>query len=156
MASKTLSNGHTEANGVKGKANHKVPRRLYSQSQPPSLSAFEELCSQSTDRDTYPQAATVVSNIPIYELRQDDLNADHLSQLQDEWHHILLSGPGVLVLRNFMSDTNLIHQVNHTLMTLSAKSQPAQTQKATTLPLQATTPGYGTPSKSTPSTIPRA
>ena len=111
MSPKTLSNGHSEPNGMNGSTHAKVPRRLYSQSQPPSLSAFKALCSRSTHQDTYPLATTIESNIPIYDLPQP-ASADSITSLQDEWHHILLSGPGVLILRNFLPSTPLLTHIN--------------------------------------------
>ncbi|KAJ9616946.1 hypothetical protein H2200_000666 [Cladophialophora chaetospira] len=107
-----IQNGYTHANGVHAEPHARVPKRLYSQSQPPSLSAFRQLCSQSTDKKTYPLAAAVESNIPIYELPHQIPDTDFVESLQDEWHHILLSGPGVFVLRNFMPDTSLINHIN--------------------------------------------
>jgi ectoine hydroxylase-related dioxygenase (phytanoyl-CoA dioxygenase family) len=86
--------------------------RLYSLSQPPSLAAFKKLCSESTHPESYPKASTIISNIPIYDLREDNSAAEDIDKLQDEWHHILHSGPGVLVLRNFVPDRRLLTQVN--------------------------------------------
>lgn len=74
--------------------------RLYSSSTP-QLQEFKAICKQTTDKATYPLAAEVVSNIPIYDLctLEANLSASLLSSLQDEWHHILHEGPGVYVLR---------------------------------------------------------
>ncbi|KAH0848123.1 hypothetical protein FOPE_01813 [Fonsecaea pedrosoi] len=125
-SSGSLENGQSAPNGVNNVSSlsissqsdpqtPRVPKRLYSLSQPPSLSAFKTLCSQSTSREIYPHASAVVSNIPVYELPTEaDTFADpgFIDALQDEWHHILLSGPGVVVLRNFVPDRKLIEQVN--------------------------------------------
>lgn len=104
-----LRNG---SNGFGSETSVRVTKRLYSQSQPPSLSAFKHLCSQSTRIETY-HADAVKSNIPIYYLPEEVPDADCIDTLQDEWHHILLSGPGVFVLRNFLPDTSLINHVNN-------------------------------------------
>ena len=112
-SSEAFRNGHSNANGIDGSSHLKVPKRLYSLSQPPALSAFKKLCSQSTNPETYPLASTITNNIPIYNLQASQASdAKYIDNLQDEWHHILLSGPGVFVLRNFMPDTALLEQVN--------------------------------------------
>ncbi|KIX91914.1 uncharacterized protein Z520_12377 [Fonsecaea multimorphosa CBS 102226] len=132
-SSACLANGHSAGAGAGGSngvgngpsssssshAQTQVPKRLYSVSAPPpSLAAFRALCTQSTSRETYPHASAVVSNIPIYDLPEyPDLPAAAdggfvMDELQDEWHHILLSGPGVVVLRNFSPDRELLERVN--------------------------------------------
>ncbi|RAL03457.1 phytanoyl-CoA dioxygenase family protein [Aspergillus ibericus CBS 121593] len=61
---------------------------------------FKHVCSQTTDPASYPLAATVEKNIPIYDAtRFDPLNAATTPALQSEWHHILESGPGIFVLK---------------------------------------------------------
>src|ERR1700761_3961685 len=117
MASTTSSNRlpskHTSSNGVHSSPHTRVPNRLYSLAHPPSLSTFKQLCSQTTDPETYQLPSIIVSNIPVYNLPdQDTVDHEYLGRLQDEWHHILLSGPGVFVLRGFMPDPNLINHVN--------------------------------------------
>lgn len=80
-----------------------IPSRVYSINELPSLSEFQSLCSKTLNPDIYPLAHDVKSNIPIYDLSLFGLTEiDTTSRLQDEWHHILLSGPGVFVLRNLM------------------------------------------------------
>ncbi|OCT52762.1 hypothetical protein CLCR_10312 [Cladophialophora carrionii] len=107
------SNGDTLSNDVDKSLHPRVPKRLYSLSQPPSIAAFDKLCSQSTAAESYPKASTIISNIPVYDLRQDkSATEDIIDELQDEWHYILHSGPGVFVLRGFMPDTSLINEVN--------------------------------------------
>lgn len=69
---------------------------------PPSLADFDRLCSQKTVPETYPLAAEISKNVPIYDLQTyDDRVSDEavIGKLQDEWYHILLHGPGVFVLR---------------------------------------------------------
>ncbi|KIW30071.1 uncharacterized protein PV07_05847 [Cladophialophora immunda] len=136
-----LTNGHSGPNGVNGSSSFnssphaRVPKRLYSLSQPPSLSAFETLCSQSTSRETYPHAATVTSNIPIYDLPADGdarlADGSYIDALQDEWHHILLSGPGVMVLRDFYRDRALLERVNEVFAAIIAsESEPSAADAA--------------------------
>jgi ectoine hydroxylase-related dioxygenase (phytanoyl-CoA dioxygenase family) len=58
-------------------------------------------------------ALSVQSNIPIYDLLTlSCTNPETANALQDEWHHILLSGPGVLVLRSLFPDRHLLSRVN--------------------------------------------
>ncbi|KAJ5604866.1 hypothetical protein N7510_010020 [Penicillium lagena] len=78
-----------------------VPPRLYSASSV-NLEEFKHLCSRTTDPTTYPLCDTISHNVPIYDiptLEQTQTPSNNLTALQDEWHHILHSGPGVFVLR---------------------------------------------------------
>ncbi len=77
-----------------------------------SLNMFHELCSQTTSKDTYPLSDTITSNIPIYDAQVLSLVNERLTVLtQDEWHHILLDGPGVFVIRG-MYPTKLLDTAN--------------------------------------------
>jgi ectoine hydroxylase-related dioxygenase (phytanoyl-CoA dioxygenase family) len=89
-------NGHTA-----------IPARLTQESSI-SLDEFTQICSRSIDTSTYPLASAVDRNVPIYDITALDaqgLNAQTTSHLQDEWHHILHSGPGVFVLRGMYTPT---------------------------------------------------
>lgn len=90
-----------------------VPARLYSVKEPPSLDEFSKLCSRKTTPQDYPLAASVQANVPVYDLQQHSVS-DHAttSRLQDEWNHILLSGPGVFVLKGLYPDKALLDRVN--------------------------------------------
>ena len=101
--------------GSDSRTSNNIPSRLYSQNEPPSLTEFEKLCARRCTAQEYPLAASVTSSIPIYDLfshSQDD--ALRVEELQNEWHHILMCGPGVLVLKNFMKDKDLIDKINTT------------------------------------------
>ncbi|KAK9427703.1 hypothetical protein V1505DRAFT_379285 [Lipomyces doorenjongii] len=88
-----------------------VPSRLYTTGI--ALSDFEELTSQTVNAKLYPLATDVISNVPVYNLSSFDITDLHVaSALQDEWHHIILSGPGVLVLRSMFPDPNLLDSAN--------------------------------------------
>jgi ectoine hydroxylase-related dioxygenase (phytanoyl-CoA dioxygenase family) len=50
--------------------------------------------------------------VPIYELSEDFPDAESLNQLQDEWNHVLLNGPGVFVIKYLYRDIQLLDQVN--------------------------------------------
>lgn len=95
--------------GING--TRRIPRRLYSLKQQPSLEHFKQLCAQSTDPTLYPYAKSVISNVPIYDIASLPTHAE-IDSIQDEWHHILRSGPGVLVIRNFVPDTALLQRIN--------------------------------------------
>ncbi|KAJ9644355.1 hypothetical protein H2204_001707 [Knufia peltigerae] len=101
--------GHTHTDGINGA--RRIPRRLYSLNQPPSLEHFKQLCVQNTDATLYPHAKSVISNVPIYDITSLPTHAE-IDEIQDEWHHILLSGPGVFVIRNFVRDAALLQRIN--------------------------------------------
>jgi ectoine hydroxylase-related dioxygenase (phytanoyl-CoA dioxygenase family) len=91
----------------------KVPPRLLPTASLPSLEAFKKLCSQTFSLDDCPMADSILSNIPIYDLSKLVYsNSETTNALQDEWHHILLSGPGVLVLRSLFPDREFIAHIN--------------------------------------------
>ncbi|RMJ21055.1 Phytanoyl-CoA dioxygenase family protein [Aspergillus sp. HF37] len=77
-----------------------VPNRLFTLDSP-NIEDFKQLCSQTTDKSTYPLSAAIDHNVPVY-------NASHFTPhdsaaaaaLQNEWHHILHSGPGIFVLKD--------------------------------------------------------
>ncbi|KAK3676530.1 hypothetical protein LTR78_003806 [Recurvomyces mirabilis] len=91
----------------------KVEPRCYDLNSPPSLADLKILTQESTVKETYPRATRIETNIPIYDCSQFDLeDKDFVNRLQDEWYHILLSGPGVYILQNFYPDTTLIDNTN--------------------------------------------
>ncbi|CRG91386.1 hypothetical protein PISL3812_08434 [Talaromyces islandicus] len=89
-----------------------TPQRLFSQSSPPALDDFHRLCSESTKPETYPLAASIEKNVPMYNLSEfentlasdDNKESSTIAKLQDEWYHILLSGPGVFVLKGMYAN----------------------------------------------------
>jgi ectoine hydroxylase-related dioxygenase (phytanoyl-CoA dioxygenase family) len=83
------------------------------QDAPPSLTAFKKLCAQNKRQTDYPLSAPIDKSIPIYDLcRYSASNAEVTAALQDEWNEVLLSGPGVLVLRKFFTNPPFLKQVN--------------------------------------------
>jgi ectoine hydroxylase-related dioxygenase (phytanoyl-CoA dioxygenase family) len=91
----------------------RIPSRIFSIQSEPPLSAFKKLCSQTVTREDYPLSSEVSLNVPIYNLSRVDTNDEELhAHLQAEWHHILLSGPGVFPLKNMYPDKQLIEEVN--------------------------------------------
>ena len=99
--------------------------RLYRIDTPPSLPQFVKLCAQSTKQSDYPLSSSVEKNIPIYDLSKYQVaDTKATSSLQDEWNHVLLSGPGVLVLKNFHTDASLLNHVNEVFdKIISAESE---------------------------------
>ncbi|KAF2809185.1 uncharacterized protein BDZ99DRAFT_463982 [Mytilinidion resinicola] len=95
--------------------NSPIPSRHFPKDASPSLSEFKSLCSRNTQSKQYPLASSIQSNIPIYTLPPfSSLTPSQISALQDEWHHILLSGPGVFVTkatlpRPLITQTNTIY-----------------------------------------------
>ncbi|KAH3959882.1 hypothetical protein HBI81_153990 [Parastagonospora nodorum] len=86
--------------------------RLFSASKPPSLGDFKRLTTESSPL-YYPLSSKTTSNIPIYELPEySSLDSEQLSALQDEWYHILLSGPGVFVTKHLYKDKSLLDRAN--------------------------------------------
>jgi ectoine hydroxylase-related dioxygenase (phytanoyl-CoA dioxygenase family) len=89
-----------------------VGSRVFSASKPPSLELFKKLTTESIPIH-YPLASKVVSNVPIYELPEyASLNYQERHSLQDEWYHVLLSGPGVFAVKYMYKDTDLLDRVS--------------------------------------------
>jgi ectoine hydroxylase-related dioxygenase (phytanoyl-CoA dioxygenase family) len=89
-----------------------IQPRLFSVINPPLLDDFKKLTTESSSLD-YPLASTIESNVPIYHLPDyTSLSLEQKSALQDEWYHILLSGPGVFATKNLYKDISLIDKVN--------------------------------------------
>ncbi|KAF1954193.1 hypothetical protein CC80DRAFT_494024 [Byssothecium circinans] len=106
MHESCCSNGH--ANGI---TNAPIKPRLFSVDSPPSLDKFKKLTTESNPIH-YPLAASIDKNVPIYNLPDySALTPEQRSALQNEWYHILLSGPGVFVTKSLYKDTALIDKV---------------------------------------------
>lgn len=87
--------------------------RLFSTAKRPSLHRFEQICSQKAEPSAYPLAHAIEKNIPVYKIPELE-GSSHaaLSELQDEWYHILLRGPGVFILRAMYPDTEILEAAN--------------------------------------------
>ena len=87
--------------------------RLFSLKDKPSLQAFTALTSQTTSASDYPLAASIECKIPVYDLSTfDPAEESSTSQLQDEWNHNLLAGPGVFVAKSFFDDLAPVDTAN--------------------------------------------
>lgn len=74
--------------------------RLFSLHDAPSLPELAGTCSQEATREQYPLASSVEKNVPIYRLAPfTSLQGSQRAALQEEWYHILHSGPGVFVTK---------------------------------------------------------
>lgn len=109
-----IMNGHLPA---QGKRSERLSRLFPSpDKRAPSLDEFRGLCSQSCPNDLYALASSIEKNIPVYDLsRFDNSDSQTVASLQDEWHHILYSGPGVLVLKAMYSPqqySEVLHATN--------------------------------------------
>ncbi|CAG8289319.1 unnamed protein product [Penicillium salamii] len=114
---------------------HNAPRvtpRLYSPATP-QLAEFKSICAQTTQKETYPLAAEISSNIPIYDLSAlGSITASLLNSLQDEWHHILHQGPGVYVLRSMYAPSkygSTLEATNKAFDAIVARERASSTKK---------------------------
>lgn len=108
-----------------------VPSRLYSLKNEPSLSALKDICTRVVDPKTYPLCEFVCTNVPIYKNSLHDISTPSIaSTLQDEWHHILLSGPGVFVLKGMYSGPggDLIDRINRVFRSIIASEKSSSTR----------------------------
>jgi ectoine hydroxylase-related dioxygenase (phytanoyl-CoA dioxygenase family) len=103
--------------------------RLFSASSPPSLVEFRKLITES-HIEQYPLSSSVVSGVPIYELPEySSLSSEDLSALQDEWYHILLSGPGVFATKRLYKDVTLLDHVNEVYSAIIASEKKSSGKK---------------------------
>ncbi|KAF2773547.1 hypothetical protein EJ03DRAFT_362762 [Teratosphaeria nubilosa] len=87
-----------------------IESRLFSadETAKPSLAAFKLLTQQPTLKQTYPLAHSIQNRIPIYDCTTLPLSDEpSTTRLQNEWHHILLHGPGVFLLKSFFPASSL-------------------------------------------------
>ncbi|KAK5080012.1 hypothetical protein LTR70_009022 [Exophiala xenobiotica] len=100
------ASGHLNGAGAMDDYTDKVDRttsgRLYHTNTPSSISMLKILCSRTIDKSFYPHCKSTPNNIPVYDLSSCS-SADEatVSALQEEWHSILHTGPGVYVLKHF-------------------------------------------------------
>jgi ectoine hydroxylase-related dioxygenase (phytanoyl-CoA dioxygenase family) len=112
------SNGHSSEHGQPP-----IGPRLFSVTQPPSLDDFRELTTESVPVQ-YPLARSVDAKVPIYHLPDySSLSPAQRSNFQDEWYHILLSGPGVFVTKGLYKDTSLLERVNKVYANIIAEEK---------------------------------
>jgi ectoine hydroxylase-related dioxygenase (phytanoyl-CoA dioxygenase family) len=99
------------ADGTDRSASEAIPSRKFDKWQVPSLDVLKELTARKPV--SYPLSSEIVNKIPVYDLAKHNVEDEDLCErLMDEWHHIVLSGPGVYILRNFLANPGLIRKVN--------------------------------------------
>ncbi|KAI5365440.1 Putative phytanoyl-CoA dioxygenase [Septoria linicola] len=104
----------------------KVTARTHAEKDAPSLVAFKTLVEQATLKEPYPLAKDIQKNIPIYDCSTFDISdAEQIGRLQDELYHILASGPGVYVLKNFFTNLSTIDAANEAYETIIAREAEA-------------------------------
>ncbi|PWN86564.1 PhyH-domain-containing protein [Acaromyces ingoldii] len=86
-----------------------VPARLFKTSLQSSLEGLRACTARTTQRDAVPLAASIASEVPIYEgsqlrqwLGEGAAAVEREEQLMDEWHACLGEGPGVFVVRDMV------------------------------------------------------
>ena len=80
-----------------------IPTRLFSP-ESPKLEDFQKICSRITDKSTYPLATSISQNVPVYTLSNlDPADKPTTHALQNEWHHIMHTGPGVFIVKGMYS-----------------------------------------------------
>lgn len=86
----------------------KITTRLFSLHDAPSLPELASICSQKATRDQYPLASSIDKNVPVYTLASyNSLQPPQRAALQDEWYHILHSGPGVFVTKGLFQSSQI-------------------------------------------------
>lgn len=100
---------HAQALVRNGTAPARAVTRLFSLHESPSLPELASICSQKATREQYPLASAIEKNVPIYSL--SPFSSLHTPQqrlaLQEEWYHILHSGPGVFVTKGLFQGQQL-------------------------------------------------
>lgn len=134
----TTTMSHTNGDTVNAIKGHIKPAnissRLYSipSDSNPDISHLLSLCSQETKSTDLPHSSAIQSNIPIYDLATfSPYDTSLVSTLQDEWHSILHTGPGVYILKHCYSDLSLIDRVTFVFNTIitSESSSSASNSK---------------------------
>ncbi|KAK8213351.1 hypothetical protein M8818_002650 [Zalaria obscura] len=111
---------------IKEQASANSSARLFSTREPPSLSTLKALTSQKTSGSSYPLANRIEKNIPVYDCSALDLSSEaSISAIQDEWYHVLLHGPGVLVLKNMYTSHAVLNSANAAFDSIIAAEKAA-------------------------------
>ncbi len=93
--------------------NLKVQRsnRVWLNARSCDLEDFKKLISRTTDAADYPHAADIVSNVPLYDcavLRKTASDPDGRKSVMAEWAEVMLSGPGIVVLKGAFTSTAIV------------------------------------------------
>lgn len=104
------TNGTTNGDHLNGHSHNakSARQRFFSLNDPSSISELKNFCSKTAEHKDYPLSKSVVKNIPIYDLSSTNSSSENdVIALQDEWHSVLHTGPGVFVLEHFYSTSAL-------------------------------------------------
>lgn len=88
------------------------------------FTAFKASVEQDTRLTDWPNAAEIVSNVPIYEgarVRDIAENADETLDLLAEWNTVFEDGPGVIAIRGGMADTSVVDAATETFERIIAE-----------------------------------
>ena len=79
------------------------------------LDEFRALVERSANRNDYPLASDLISNVPVYdglEARSAAASPEARKEWMAEWVEALTDGPGIIVIRNAFPDHTAIDQSN--------------------------------------------
>lgn len=96
------------------------------------IAAFQRHVDRKTQAAEYPLAASIVSNIPVYDaapLRQSDRRGATARAHMAEWNQAFLDGPGIVVVTGGYDDIALIDAVTAELDLVIAEEAQAGTGK---------------------------
>ena len=85
--------------------------RVWLDAQSCDLEDFKKQISRATDLADYPHAAKIVSNVPIYDcadVRKTAGDPDGRKSVMAEWAEVMLSGPGIVVLKGAYPSTTIV------------------------------------------------
>lgn len=92
------------------------------------IAAFENLVCKTSEIGAFPNADDLKSNVPIYDmarLQLSHMDTDNRTELLAEWAGVLMSGPGVLVLKGAYSDTTVLGEATAVYEAVIAEEKQA-------------------------------
>ncbi|KAK5082215.1 hypothetical protein LTR05_007359 [Lithohypha guttulata] len=100
------TNGHTERSQESNGTVFNAPGRIFDSNISPRVEDLKSICDRVTSSKSYPLAASIQKNIPIYDMNTfTEKSEDYkfVEQLKEEWYQVLFAGPGVIVLKGLYS-----------------------------------------------------
>jgi ectoine hydroxylase-related dioxygenase (phytanoyl-CoA dioxygenase family) len=82
-------------------------KRVWLSAEDCSIADFRHLIDRTTQPEDYPFAADIVKNVPIYDsaaMRKAATDEAGRKDVMAEWAECLLTGPGIVVFKNAVSD----------------------------------------------------
>lgn len=93
---------------------------------PPSLESLANICSQVAHPHQFPLASSIQRNVPVYSLPPwQSLDPDQQLALQEEWHQVLLNGPGVFVTKRLYRNHHVIDKATATFYSIIQREREA-------------------------------